>query len=343
MIVLFILFYVGSVIFVIYYIYKGIEDEIEYKRRIKGNYNYKRDINIDELELSLKENFEKNYLKEIKCENNTKYSKAVKCLEEVNFYNLINISIQYIKSLPSEEEEELFYNLNHGINIYNDKRILMQYLYSYGYMHKAKLDTTFDVFFQYILTQNIEVIDYGCGQALASLVFLEYIKKNRLDIFVYRIKLIEPSKIALSRGILHLNSFNNNIPVTPICKKLNDINENDLSTSNDTIKLHIFSNILDIEDINLEILSEKIQNTQRGENYFICVGPCNNLSNRICDFYDMFDEKFNIKNNSWEFFNNSKKWIEDKNWTINAKVFGINFDFKKVINIDDINYISHLP
>ena len=50
------------------------------------------------------------------------------------------------------------------------------------------------------------------------------------------------------------------------------------------ITINFFSNILDIETVNLEKLTELIKSNLKGEQYFVCVGPTNITSTRIDTF-----------------------------------------------------------
>ena len=54
---------------------------------------------------------------------------------------------------------------------------------------------------------------------------------------------------------------------------MSGITEADLATYEGSVKFHIFSNILDISDFDLQSLCRKIASTQKGINYFVCVSP----------------------------------------------------------------------
>ncbi|MDQ7046621.1 MAG: hypothetical protein Q9M39_03025 [Sulfurovum sp.] len=68
-------------------------------------------------------------------------------------------------------------------------------------MHKAKLYSSFDTVIHQLKSQTINIIDWGCGQAVATSLLIEYIKEHKLDINILNIILIEPSVLALSRGL----------------------------------------------------------------------------------------------------------------------------------------------
>ena len=73
-----------------------------------------------------------------------------------------------------------------------------------------------------------------------------------------------------------------------IQKNLNDIKTHDLSTESTTIKVHLFSNILDVDGIDLDRLHSNIASSQEGKNLFVCVSPFNPSRERLTTFYNLF-------------------------------------------------------
>jgi hypothetical protein len=255
------------------------------------------------------------------------YRHSLNDLENVTFETVRGISVSNLRNNNNynyQQRQRFYLALNNGIEIIDRNILLQQYMFSYGQMHKSKLLTTYNWFvIQKLNNKTIEIIDYGAGQALASFVFLEYIRDNGLDIVVERIKLIEPSRKAIKRGKLHLEAITeHNTELNRIQKDLNDINVHDLETDDNSIKVHLFSNILDIETIRLRRLYRKIKNSQKNKNYFVCVGPLNNGFTRINSFFNRFDgnnafqtiEYLNYENANW-----------GNGWSIKARVFRVNF------------------
>lgn len=241
----------------------------------------------------------------------------------VTFEKIRQVSVNMLLNNYTEEErDEIYDELRRGVAIVERNRYLMQYMLSYGLMHEAKLKKAFKKIKNDINGQSIEIIDYGAGQALASFVLLEYIRDKRLGVKVECITLIDPSLRALKRGKLHLktirNDINENIRIDIVNKKLEEIEHDDLETISDNIKIHLFSNILDIDDIRLGRLVNKIRNTQEGENYFVCVGPLNDNSDKIDRFYRKWNRRYlvenylNYENDDWR-----------RSWTIKARVFKV--------------------
>jgi len=87
--------------------------------------------------------------------------------------------------------------------------------------------------------------------------------------------------------------------IIPIQKDLDSIIRQDLLVENEqNTTIHIFSNILDLETFILNNdFFEKISDTLKGINYFVCVSP--NLyakrNNRLDLFYKYFDKNFHTK------------------------------------------------
>jgi hypothetical protein len=70
---------------------------------------------------------------------------------------------------------------------------------------------------------------------------------------------------------------NDSSDVYCVNKLLDNVVETDLKTCNKSIKIHLFSNILDMGDthFNLQKLANTILQSQSGINYFVCVSALN--------------------------------------------------------------------
>jgi hypothetical protein len=154
-----------------------------------------------------------------------------------------------------------------GVKILESEDELYGYFKSFGNMHKAKLLSAFESLPN--IASQINIIDWGCGQGFASMIFLEkYGRKN-----INQITLIEPSEIAIKRAALHCKKYCSEITLKTICKKLDELEKDDFNTPQLEITIHLFSNILDIDDYSQKYLIELIKQTQSEQNYFVCVSP----------------------------------------------------------------------
>lgn len=207
---------------------------------------------------------------------------------------------------------DLFNNLQRGVAVLSNDDELAQYLFSYGNMHEAKLIEAYKNLFEYLSVSNneqIEILDYACGQGLASIVLLNCIETN----FNYslsnllKIILIEPSSVALERAKLLLNESSD---VYCVNKYLDDVIESNLKTYDKSLKIHLFSNILDMGDthFNMQNLANTILQSQDGINYFVCVSALNkdkiNFFMRIFERYNGFKEIASFDGN----FTNQQQW-----------------------------------
>ena len=154
--------------------------------------------------------------------------------------------------------------LNHGVYSLTSEEALDSYLAAYGEMHSAKLEFAFTFFPKNELTKPFEIYDWGCGQGLASLEFIYYLRKNNLTM-PSRMTLIEPSEKALERASLNIKKLlSNEIEIRELkmllpCEQKDDNEVTAAIFSNIyPINIHLFSNIIDIANINLKTLAEYI-------------------------------------------------------------------------------------
>jgi len=261
--------------------YKKAYDE---SIQIINNYLYKNGLIT-----SKKENLVKIEISE--------YSENLRTLHTPTFKKIQNISFEYIKKI--KDSNTLHYNLNRGMTIIDNENLLYKYIQSYSKMHKEKLYSSFHIVIHKLNNQTINIIDWGCGQALATSLLIDYIKEKNLKINISNVTLIEPSELALSRGLLHIDVLKENpIDIRAINKDIDCLEQSDLIIDNSNITLHLFSNILDVEFFKLDrTFLEKIKHSQNGLNYFICVSPnINDKRNARLDmFYRYFSDNFDTE------------------------------------------------
>lgn len=213
-------------------------------------------------------------------------------LSNVTVEDVIRLSSKYVpreyRMAPWKYPE-----LNHGVNLLSSEDALCCYMSAYGEMHTIKCRTMFrnlpwDSF------ANIEVVDWGCGQGIGTICLAEMLRERNKLHLLQKVTLIEPSKFALNRALFNVNKFTNGVArVIPIEKYLPtiEVSEEDSTLTGITYDyrtiIHIFSNILDVNNIDLAKLSRMIPKMGT-EQYIICVGPKNRTSNRIEQFATIF-------------------------------------------------------
>ena len=188
---------------------------------------------------------------------------------------------------------EIFWSLQRGVKVLTEQNQLLAYLNSYGKMHFAKMMSALRSVEESNFEDKLEIFDWGCGQGLATVCFLEHLTEQNINNSIIRITLIEPSEIALKRASLHVRKFSQDSQITTINKDLDSLELNDLKNNNDRTKVHLFSNILDIDMFSMNDLIDKIKVNFTGKNVFICASPY--VSNFKTQRLDNFTQAF--KNN----------------------------------------------
>lgn len=225
------------------------------------------------------------------------YSKALYNVASPSFETVRELAYSYVKA--TGDPQSLYERLSRGEAIIDSEELLFKYMVSFGAKHKAKLYSAFDVVANSLKDENVNIIDWGCGQAMASMVLFEYIREKKINLSIKNICLIEPSLLALNRGLLHVDIFKNSAcNVVAINSDLDCLKDEDLFFDKRYKTIHLFSNILDIEGFTLNHdFFQKVSSTLNNNDLFICVSPnINDKRNTRLDlFYKHFDENFDTK------------------------------------------------
>ena len=194
-----------------------------------------------------------------------------------------------------------FPGLAHGTAPLTNEDQLCCYLAAYGNMHNGKLECAISQFPFPEIDKNCEIIDWGCGQGIASVAFVNALEKCKLIDKLQKVTLIEPSELALGRAKMHVQmAVGEDVYVETLNYFLPSIHSDEEIDCisglhiEEPICIHLFSNILDIPDIDLKELSLLISTTGY-RHYFVCVGPLNFGNERISSFERYFDiDKKNV-------------------------------------------------
>lgn len=245
-------------------------------------------------------------------EKGTNYSYLLKAQTNPTFESIRKLSVDVVNKLSNETTTSLWEKLENGLQLLDDEVQLSMYMYAYGQMHWAKLIFAFEKLPE-LPNSKINIIDWGCGQGLATIAFNDFLKSKGNAHTINSVTLIEPSEYSLKRAALHVNKLFPKTKIRTVNKYLNEIIQSDISTPNGEIIIHLFSNILDIDDFNINDLSENLKRNE-SLNFLICVSPYINefRNERLNEFIDSFEDLV-----LYEDFN-SKEWRD--NWTIDCKV-----------------------
>ena len=209
-------------------------------------------------------------------EEGTNYSYIVKRMKDVNFRSLRNVSVDFTKRLPEDLSSELYKDIQHGVCQLQSEPELNMYIHALGMMHEAKLQHAFEhLAIDFFSHSSIDIIDYGCGQAIGTICYADFLREKGYSQKVRKVTLIEPSELALKRAALHVSCFFPNAEIVTILKGFDDLIDDDISVDGDVPTLHILSNVIDLADdcFNLEDFTTLIKDNIKGENHFVCIEP----------------------------------------------------------------------
>ena len=205
--------------------------------------------------------------------------------EYANWINSGNKCFDTIRQYAVSHASDSF-DKGRGVNPITEEQGLYNYLKKYGNMHKAKMQSALVEPFPQQFGQSLTIIDWGCGQGLASMLFCEkYYQENTNQII-----LIEPSELAIKRASLHCKAVNPECSVRTVCKRLDDVELNDIGIIKNNVVVNLFSNILDIDDYSTPHILSLMDGIKKIENYYVCVSPHINdiKTNKIDNFRRYF-------------------------------------------------------
>lgn len=222
------------------------------------------------------------------------YEETIKSFSPLSINDIIETAKKYV---PSEYQNNpwAYPELNHGIALLQNNEQMSCYLVAYGEMHKSKMEGALQKFPFKQIDQNFEIIDWGCGQGLASVCTVDFLRQVGLLGKLQKVTLIEPSPATLTRAELNVRqSVGDNVQVEPLNYYLpsNYAKSGEKYISelhiDEPICIHLFSNILDIFSVDLKALS-RLTCSSGYRHFFICVGPFYSNYERLTSFTRYFN------------------------------------------------------
>ena len=198
-------------------------------------------------------------------------------------------------SLPQHLRTAPWRILGHGTGLLNSQDELNAYLAAYGEMHKVKCNAAMQNLPYDKLPLRIHLIDWGCGQGLGSLCFLDNLFARGMVGRVKRITLIEPSQAALNRASHNLQKAMQHMDtrIETVQRYLPSDSGSQSSPFALEMNLpgtvHIFSNILDIPSVSLKKTAQIIEGGN-GTHFILCTAPVNDNSTRLDEFAAYFTQ-----------------------------------------------------
>jgi len=150
------------------------------------------------------------------------------------------------ENLPNEKRAKPWTFVNHGVDLLKNEDELNCYLVAYGKMHEEKIHTALSTLtnLEEIVKNKYQIIDWGCGQGLATLCFLDYIKIDLNNNKPQSITLIEPSNSAITKAGKYIQTFTQNNITQLIEKKLDEVNLSEITKAFHWLPINSASHIL---------------------------------------------------------------------------------------------------
>lgn len=229
------------------------------------------------------------YRKDFLLETGTEYCDLLAGVAN-SFKAVRQISVSKYQLIKSDS---IFNSLGRGVAILTDENQLYAYMNSYGNMHYEKLIEAFKTLPKAFFDEETNIIDWGCGQAMASMAYFDFLNQIGTEQEIKNLTLIEPSEIALKRASLHIRNFSPATDIHTINKDLDALVNEDFIKNKTNTHIHLFSNILDIDEFSLTALLQLVDSNFPGDNYFICVSPYINdtRTSRLDAFVKFFSKK----------------------------------------------------
>lgn len=262
-----------------------------------------------------------------------RYEEILSQKDKLEIDDIIKISKELVLN---EYKDKPWKILNHGVDLLTTEEELVSYMASYGEMHKIKCYASAQNFPFDELNGVVEIVDWGCGQGIASLCFVQALKERKKYDLIKKITLIEPSKQALQRAVFNIDlytkkryriqAYNEYLP-----SKDNILGDIEQLSFEKPITIHLFSNILDVVSVDLVNLFHLILKASKRKKHFIlCTGPTNKNSIRI----DEFSKLFNPISLFSDIYNSDFGYTSDtyKKFTCHTKCFEVELDKLQIDN-----------
>lgn len=245
------------------------------------------------------------------------YESKIRSLINPSFSDIRKVAITELSHLTKPEKDKLWFELERGTALLKTHEHMCQYLFSFGNMHQAKLLDAFKKLPIQVFKNEFEIIDWGCGQALGTLNLIDYLQNIDLHANVKKITLIEPAQVALERAKLHIDAIkDDSVELITRADFFENILPEEISTTSGRTIIHLFSNILDVVQIDLKHLANLIDDSVNSDNYLVCVGPLNPTNLRIDAFYRYFDQE--LVESIYQYENSN---FHEKGWTYKALIY----------------------
>ena len=180
------------------------------------------------------------------------YTSDIQQIDNLTINDIVSTAVKYLpmrwRERPWAFCDEQGRHLNHGTAILETEEQCLAYLAAYGKMHDHKLRRALDdkEFPFHYIKDGVEIYDWGCGQGLGTIALVECLREKGMLNLLKRVYLEEPSDMARSKALLHINQSLNKTKVEVIESNKflpSDKDDNNAITSIDVKErctIHIF-------------------------------------------------------------------------------------------------------
>lgn len=231
------------------------------------------------------------------------FKSAIQAKSDIRFRDIIRFAEQFVPEEYYGTEAWKYFHRegfsdDRGRRPITEDAAIMCYLVAYGQMHQSKLKIAFNAMRGKVrLPSRINIVDWGCGQGLATLVLLDYLKETGYECLVDNVILIEPSSLALEYAHLYVSKKMSaqGTGIKVVNKYFSDLESSDLQMEGESAVIHLYSNILDVEGIDIKNLALWLKYFHQRENYVVCASPYYwSGNNRIEDFFNYLNNPVKI-------------------------------------------------
>ncbi len=189
-------------------------------------------------------------------------------------------------------DESLFESLARGTAVLDTEDQVDAYMHAFGSKHYRKCMLLFEKLPKDVLAGHFDIIDWACGGGVSVVSAYDFLVKTKVPLdYVRQISLIEPSACALQRAKVNAEHLFPDSFVRTVHKRFEELDECDFEGKVGVPRIHLFSNILDLNIFDEALFVEKFCKllktvSFRTDETFICVSPAyrNCLSERFEKF-----------------------------------------------------------
>ncbi len=228
----------------------------------------------------------------------------------LNFNKIYNQALDHYSGLTQEKQKQVKEDLDHGKALLDNNDQLKAYIALYGDIHRKKMIRAYSHLPNSILRSNFSVVDWGCGQGLASILLQEYIENTgNSNIRMSDIVLVEPSKPCLSMAEHYIQWTVPDISIWSINKKEECVDISDFPLC-DLPTIHLLSNIVDIPEFRGDNVVKYLTHNRNYRQIVVCVSPFYAKDGRGKRMYD-FGNRLHHHKRIYCFERHADEWKEN--------------------------------